>query len=124
VSFCFEKDKRLLKPSQFKAVFDKADNKVSDKTILILVRYNQLSHARLGLVIGKKNVKLAVERNRLKRQIRESFRHHQAKLAGLDLVVIARKGAADLENIELNKQFDKLWQRLLRRTQTSIEQSP
>ncbi len=50
------------------------------------------SHPRLGLVIGKESVKLSVERNRLKRLIRDSFRLHQELLAGLDIVVVARKG--------------------------------
>ncbi|MCR3800137.1 ribonuclease P protein component, partial [Pseudomonas aeruginosa] len=65
-------------------------------------------------VIGKKNVKLAVQRNRLKRLIRESFRHNQETLAGWDIVVIARKGLGELENPELHQQFGKLWKRLLR----------
>jgi len=66
------------------------------------------------LVIGKKSVKLSVERNRIKRQLRETFRHHQMDLAGWDIVVIARKGLADLDNPELAKQFAKLWRRLSR----------
>ena len=65
-------------------------------------------------MIGKKSVKLSVERNRIKRQIRETFRHHQMELAGWDIVIIARKGLADLDNPELAKQFAKLWKRLSR----------
>ncbi len=89
-------------------------SKVPGKHILLLARENGLDHPRLGLVIGKKNVKLAVERNRLKRLLRDSFRLNQQKLAGLDIVVIARKGLGDLENPELHQQFGKLWKRLLR----------
>jgi ribonuclease P protein component len=65
-------------------------------------------------VIGKKSVKLSVERNRLKRQIRESYRHSQEALSGWDIVVVARKGLGDLENAELAQQFSKLWKRLAR----------
>jgi ribonuclease P protein component len=114
VSRDFSRDKRLLTARQFTAVFDSPTSKVPGKHILLLARENGLDHPRLGLVIGKKNVKLAVERNRLKRLLRESFRHHQQKLAGLDIVVIARKGLGDLENEELHQQFGKLWKRLLR----------
>ncbi|MDF3863039.1 ribonuclease P protein component [Pseudomonas denitrificans (nom. rej.)] len=114
VSRDFSRDKRLLTARQFTAVFDSLTSKVPGKHILLLARENGLDHPRLGLVIGKKNVKLAVERNRLKRLLRESFRHHQQKLAGLDIVVIARKGLGDLENEELHQQFGKLWKRLLR----------
>jgi len=114
VSRGFGREKRLLTPRQFKAVFDSPSGKVPGRNVLLLARENDLQHPRLGLVIGKKSVKLSVERNRIKRQIRESFRHHQLELAGWDIVIIARKGLADLDNPELAKQFAKLWKRLSR----------
>lgn len=114
VSRDFSREKRLLVPKQFKAVFDSPTCKAPGKSVLLLARENALQHPRLGLVIGKKSVKLAVERNRIKRQIRESFRLNQIPLTGLDIVVVARKGLADLENEELREQFGKLWKRLAR----------
>lgn len=108
----FSRDKRLLVPKQFKAVFDSPTGKVPGKSLLILARDNQLDHPRLGLVIGKKSVKLSVQRNRIKRVIRESFRHNQAALAGWDVVIVARKGLGDVDNIELHQHFAKLWKRL------------
>lgn len=110
----FGREKRLLTPRQFKAVFDSPSGKVPGRNVLLLARENDLQHPRLGLVIGKKSVKLSVERNRIKRQIRETFRNHQLELAGWDIVIIARKGLADLDNPELAKQFAKLWKRLSR----------
>ena len=110
----FSRENRLLTPRQFKAVFDSPSGKVSGKQVLLLARHNDLLQSRLGLVIGKKSIKLAVERNRVKRQIRESFRHHQQELKGWDIVIVARKGIAEQLNNELAKQFSKLWQRLLR----------
>ena len=117
----FGREKRLLTPQQFKAVFDSASNKVPGKNVLLLARDNQFEHPRLGLVIGKKSVKLAVERNRIKRQIRESFRHSQNILTGVDIVIVARRGIADLSNIELRQQFDKMWKRLARQRQSSLQ---
>jgi len=102
----------LLSPRQFKLVFDSPSGRVSGGQVLLLVRQNDLEHPRLGLVIGKKNVKLSVERNRIKRQIRESFRHHQGQIGNWDVVVIARKGVAEQQNPELAKHFGKLWKRL------------
>jgi ribonuclease P protein component len=110
----FGRDKRLLKPRQFKAVFDSPSGKVPGKHVLILARDNEIESPRLGLVIGKKSVKLSVERNRLKRLIRDSFRLHQDDLGGQDIVVVARKGIGDLDNPELHRQFGKLWRRLAR----------
>ena len=110
----FGREKRLLVPRQFKAVFDSPSGKVPGKNVLLLARDNALDHPRLGMVIGKKSVKLSVERNRLKRQIRESFRHNLELLAGWDIVIVAKRGLGDLENEELRQQFGKLWKRLAR----------
>jgi ribonuclease P protein component len=114
VSRDFVREKRLLTPRQFKAVFDSPSGKLPGRNVLLLVRENGLPHPRIGLVIGKKSVKLAVERNRIKRQLRETFRLHQMELTGWDIVVISRKGLADLDNPELARQFAKLWRRLSR----------
>jgi len=43
--------------------------------------------ARLGLIIGKRQAKRAVERNRIKRTLRETFRSHQHTLPAVDVVV-------------------------------------
>ncbi|GGJ94935.1 ribonuclease P protein component [Pseudomonas matsuisoli] len=110
----FGRDKRLLTPRQFKAVFDSPSSKVPGKHVLILARDNGLEFSRLGLVIGKKSVKLSVERNRLKRLIRDSFRLNQDDLGNRDIVVVARKGLGDLDNPELHRQFGKIWKRLAR----------
>ncbi|MBF7144384.1 MULTISPECIES: ribonuclease P protein component [Pseudomonas] len=110
----FSRSKRLLVPKQFKAVFDSPTAKVPGKHLLILAKDNQLDHPRLGLVIGKKSVKLSVQRNRIKRVIRDSFRHHQVALEGWDIVIVARKGLGDIENAELHLHFAKLWKRLAR----------
>jgi len=114
VSRDFGREKRLLVPRQFKAVFDSPTAKVPGKHVLLLARPNDLEHPRLGLVIGKKSVKLSVGRNRLKRLIRDSFRLNQDSLAGWDVVVVARKGLGELENAEVTQQFGKLWKRLAR----------
>lgn len=110
----FARDKRLLTSRQFQQVFGAPIGKVSDRHLLLLAQRNDLLRARLGLVIGKKNVKLAVQRNRLKRMIRESFRLNQQRLSGWDLVLVARKGLGDLPNPELQRLLAKLWDDLAR----------
>ena len=114
VSQDFSREKRLLTPRHFKAVFDSPTGKVPGKNLLLLARNNDLDHPRLGLVIGKKSVKLSVQRNRLKRLMRDSFRLHQDMLVGWDIVIVARKGLGDIENPELIQHFGKLWKRLAR----------
>lgn len=114
MSRSFGREKRLLSPKQFKMVFDSPTGKVSGKQVLLLARPNGLTYPRLGLVIGKKNVRLSVERNRIKRQIRESFRVCQDLIGCWDVVIIARKGLDETTTPELCLQFNKLWKRLSR----------
>jgi ribonuclease P protein component len=110
--FGFPKTSRLLNAADYKAVFSNAQLKVSCRHFLVLANRNTRSRARLGLVIAKKNVALAVQRNRIKRQLRNTFRHKAELLDKLDLVVLARKGADTLDNKELKGAIDSLWQDL------------
>ena len=121
VSHNFSKQKRLLEAKHFKRVFDSPDKKLSTSYILLLVCKNDLDHPRLGLVIGKKSVKLAVQRNRLKRQIREVFRLNQHLIDSYDVVVVARRGLAEVESNELHDQFIKFWKRLSVKNSTNSE---
>ena len=47
----------------------------------------ECTEARLGLVVGKKLLKRAVDRNRVKRIIREQFRQRRESLPACDLIV-------------------------------------
>ncbi|MFT6094190.1 MAG: ribonuclease P protein component [Pseudohongiellaceae bacterium] len=69
----------------------------------------------MGLVIAKKNVGKAVQRNRIKRLIRQSFRTLKPTLNNLDLVVLARKDADKLENQAIVDQLNQLWQDLAKK---------
>ncbi len=110
----FSREYRLLNQQQYKPVFDSADLRLSAQGILLLASYNQLEHARLGLVLGKKNIRLAVQRNRIKRQVREHFRKTQAQLPAMDIVVLARRGLDQQDNTQLQKTLTGLWRRLLK----------
>lgn len=110
--FGFPKTSRLLNAADYKAVFSNAQFKVSSRHFLVLAIRNSRSSARLGLVIAKKNVALAVQRNRIKRHLRNTFRHNRELLDKLDLVVLARKDADKLDNKELVDTIDSLWQDL------------
>ncbi|MBL4580416.1 MAG: ribonuclease P protein component [Gammaproteobacteria bacterium] len=108
----FPKTSRLLNAADYKAVFSNAQFKVSCRHFLVLANCNSGSNARMGLVIAKKNVALAVQRNRIKRQLRDTFRHNKKLLDKLDLVVLARKDADKLDNKELIDTINSLWQDL------------
>jgi ribonuclease P protein component len=109
---CFSRDYRLLSAGDYRRVFEHAEAKASHRNLLLLATPNHLPHNRLGLVIAKKHVKLAVQRNRIKRITRESFRLNPDSVAGLDVIVLARKGCDRLDNVELSSILRQQWLKL------------
>ena len=114
-NFSFPKTHRLLDSHDFKQVFDNAKIKVSNAEILILACRSQHTHPRLGLIIAKKNVRHAVQRNRIKRIIRDGFRRQQHTLGAIDIIVLAKRGVDRLDNAQAHESFAKLWQKVARK---------
>ncbi|SFL93576.1 ribonuclease P protein component [Marinobacter zhejiangensis] len=112
----FPKNVRLLRPGDYGKVFDNVQVRVPHRHFLLLATPNQLGYARVGLVFSKKNLKLAVQRNRIKRLVRETFRQ-QSDLPSLDIVVLGRQGLASIENPQLHSILNELWHRLKRKAQ-------
>jgi ribonuclease P protein component len=107
----FPKSNRLILKKDFDAVF-KVARKVSHKNLLALYRSNELDHARLGIIIKKQFVKLAVRRNRYRRWIRESFRLAQDGLKGLDIIVLMRSECSPNDKLNFQDDITLLWQKL------------
>jgi len=83
----------------------------------VLARYDgDRDTARLGLAVAKKHVRRAVDRNRIKRVVRESFRRQQHRLKGLDLVVLVKPGIQKVDNRTLFAALQTHWQRLQKQT--------
>jgi len=118
----FGKSQRLLDASAYKPVFDDARLKVSRQQVLFLARPNGLAGPRLGLVIAKKNVRKANQRNRIKRIARESFRLQQHQLSGIDIVVLARRGLDLPNNADLHSLFGQLWHQLQKKAEKLAKQ--
>jgi len=112
--FCFPPQSRLKTPAAYKNVFAHPV-KASDKYFTLLAIRNPLDKPRLGLAIAKKNIKRAVDRNKIKRIARESFRLQQQTLIALDIVVLARKEAATAGSKLLRNSLEKLFLQLVNR---------
>ena len=69
--------------------------------------------SNLGLAISKKVARNAVARNRIKRVVRESFRHWQTRLDTLDIVILGRAGVVTQPNRVLDDALGKLWTQLI-----------
>ena len=113
--FTFPRHVRLLSSRDFQAVFRDKSSRSSDQSWTLLACPNRLEHARLGMAISKRVLKNAVDRNRIKRIVRESFRSHQQELNGLDIVVMCRGEVKQMANEELFNSLNKHWQRVSNR---------
>lgn len=105
------RESRLRQAGDF-AALRTSSGRLGGRCFHVRYRSNGLLHARLGLAISKRASKLAVERNRLKRLLRETFRRYRNQLPPVDLVVMARDQAVSLSNTELLAEAEALWRRL------------
>ena len=103
----FPKKARLLTKADYSKVFNKSV-KVSDAFFLILIHINSKENSKLGLIVSKKVDKRAVQRNRIKRLVRESFRNHSFQTA-CDFVVMARGKISEKKNAEIFNSLESLW---------------
>lgn len=113
----FSRSHRLLSSGDFQQVFDANDFRVSKRHFLILIRCSEEDTPRLGMVMSRKKVRFAVDRNRCKRIVRESFRTHQEQLKGCELIFLARPGLGELPSKELHKQLERQWNIVARKQQ-------
>lgn len=64
------------------------------------------------MAIARRYARTAVERNRVKRLVRETFRQQRATLPSLDVVVMLRSATAGASNAVLRAGLRRLWELL------------
>ena len=110
-NFCFPKKARLLKRGQYLKLSKQGKRVYTDYFIAIVLK-DTAQNNRIGITISKK-VGNAVERNRIKRIIREYFRHNKEKISEpADINIIARKGLTALSNRKIIEKIDKLFSKI------------
>ncbi|HUW27129.1 MAG TPA: ribonuclease P protein component [Sulfuriferula sp.] len=82
----FPRQSRLLKTDEYSSVFNFRCGQ-SGSYVRVYAKPNQLMYARLGIVVGKKELRTAVARNLAKRTVREVFRTNQQNIQSLDIIV-------------------------------------
>lgn len=112
---------RLSGPTAFSSVFQQAVVS-ADAWFKVLGRNTGQDVSRLGMAVSRQVDRRAVQRNRLKRIIRESFRQHylfnskhSGKHAAVDIVVLPRREAVSICNRRLFDQLSRHWQRIDKR---------
>lgn len=78
----------------------------------VTARLNDKGCPRLGLAVAVKMAGSSVERNRIRRVVRESFRLHQHDLPAVDIVVSARARARGAPSSELRTGIEELWRKV------------
>jgi ribonuclease P protein component len=109
----FRPHERINDPRDFRRAFDRKRS-ASDARLVVYGVENGRDYPRLGISVGRKKVRRAVARNRIKRLLREAFRLGREELpAGLDLIVVPRSG--DLTFAEAREALPRLAQAVARR---------
>ncbi|MEW6251346.1 MAG: ribonuclease P protein component [Planctomycetota bacterium] len=116
VRYTLPRSLRITRTAEFQRVLD-AGLRANDDRLTVWALPNGLRHPRLGLVVGRKHGG-AVQRNRLKRLLREAFRLSQHELpTGLDFACSPRAGPTPTLP-ELRESLLRLAGQLARRLQS------
>lgn len=90
----------------------RGSRKVRGRFAILHVAPGRPGESRLGLALTRRLVPLSVDRNRVKRRVRDTFRRHGVKHAGLDCVVSLRErfdaALAEPMFAEIRSLFDQL----------------
>ena len=100
----FRRGDRLKKRYEFRQA-QLSGRRIHTSHFLIVVQPNALQHTRLGITVTKK-VGSAVQRNRIKRVVREVFRRNRGLFPpNHDVVLIAKRGSDDIDYESLLKEL-------------------
>ena len=111
----FPLKRRLAHSYEFDEVFDKNEARISSPSLLLLAKPNILGFNRLGMIVSKKSVPKSVQRSRVKRRIRETFRKNvTSPKTGWDIVVMTRPKIKSQQNLTdyLQDSFTALTEKL------------
>ncbi len=106
---CLTAAQRILRSEGFKKSLQ--SESIADKDFKLFFVRNQQEKARLGIVAAKRYMPRAVDRNRVKREIREAFRQHNIAKSGVDLVVMVRH-ASQKDHVSHRDSLNKLFSRV------------
>ncbi len=102
---------RLLKAGDFAALRGKS-KRISVRHFLAEFSANDQPTCRLGQAVSRRVSKRAVDRNRIKRLVRESYRHARSELPCVDILLIARSSAVNTASSDLREDLAGLWKKL------------
>ncbi|HZV62973.1 MAG TPA: ribonuclease P protein component [Methylophilaceae bacterium] len=107
----FPRQARLIEADEFSSVFN-FRKRISGQYLIVYYRFNQVARPRLGLIASKKVARAAVQRNYMRRVLRELFRKQQSQLGAVDLVIRIQKRFGRQQYYLVTEEFLALSEKL------------
>ena len=105
---------KLRRRQEFEAVFASPMRTLVRPQFIVRVRAKPCGPPRLGIVVGKKALRRAVDRNRAKRLVRETFRAMRGDSLSVDIVVQVRQAFEQTRRGEVRRELTAAFRRILR----------
>lgn len=103
---------RIKKSQEIEQVMKKGRSKANPYFIVYKYAKNNNDNFRIAISVGKKIGK-AVERNKVKRYIRNVTTEHKHEMnPNYDYFVIARKGVKDLDYVTFKEKLEQLYKKM------------
>ncbi len=112
--FGFSSNIKIRKTKDFQQFF-KRSHRLDDSAFRLYYRTNKFEFPRMGVITSKRNIRMATQRNRLKRIARDFFRLRQHDLDCMDIIIMAQKQSDRLDNNRLRECLEKLFAQLIAR---------
>ena len=109
--FRFLSEFRLHKTDEFSSVFA-FRRSIKGRYFILSYLPNTHPYARLGVVVAKKLAKRAVERNRVKRQVREFYRLNRETIPSVDIILRLNARIDEVPNETLREDLQNICRRL------------
>jgi ribonuclease P protein component len=93
----------LVEKKDFDNVFKNSDTSFSSGPFVVILKKNEITSARTGIIIQKKFVKLAVNRNYIKRKFREIIM--RSKLNSYDAILMVKNKIKEFDKLKVKKNF-------------------
>ena len=116
----FSGRERLKKPREFQDMYKKGKRLTTRCFVFFYSQEGVGTESHLGITVTK-NIGSAVERNRLKRQAREVFRHKKETFPACNIVIKARVGSGKTPNQEIRKDLERGFDRLSKKLESQDE---
>lgn|SRR5690625_3849465 len=99
---------RIKANKEFQYIFKHGKSFANRQLVIYYMEKQAQTHFRIGLSVGKK-IGNAVDRNRIKRYLREAFNEYKDKIKPtFDIIIIARKPSKTMNYHEIKKSLQHL----------------